>query len=114
MDGVGNNKKNVVEAYIKIVIGTGIMGLAIKCIYDPISLVTGGFTGVAILVKKLTEAFVAGGFPLWLTNLAFNIPVFHCCLGRKRKEIHWKNSRCYRFRFPHWLYVIPEIDLVNG
>ena len=87
MDGVGNNKKNVVEAYIKIVIGTGIMGLAIKCIYDPISLVTGGFTGVAILVKKLTEAFVAGGFSLLRKNTGFNYAGFIFALGEKGNKL---------------------------
>lgn len=113
MDSIGNNKKNVVEAYIKIVIGTGIMGLAIKCIYDPISLVTGGFTGVAILVKKLTEAFVAGGFPLWLTNLALNIPVFIVAWGVKGKKFIGRTAVA-TVLLSVWLYVIPEIDLVNG
>lgn len=113
MDSIGNNRKNVIEAYLKIIIGTGIMGLAIKCIYDPISLVTGGFTGVAILVKKLTEAFVAGGIPLWLTNLALNIPVFLVAWGVKGKKFIGRTAVA-TVLLSVWLYVIPEIDLVNG
>ena len=113
MDSIGNSRKNVIEAYLKIIIGTGIMGLAIKCIYDPISLVTGGFTGVAILVKKLTEAFVAGGIPLWLTNLALNIPVFLVAWGVKGKKFIGRTAVA-TVLLSVWLYVIPEIDLVNG
>ncbi len=113
MDSVGNRRKSIIEAYIKIVIGTGIMGVAIKCIYDPISLVTGGFTGISILVKKLTEVFVTGGIPLWLTNLALNIPVFIVAWGVKGKKFIGRTAVA-TVLLSAWLYVIPEIDLVNG
>ena len=59
-----------VRDYILILIGASIMGFAIKNIYDPIGLVTGGASGVAIILKK------EFGVPLWLTNTAFNIPLF--------------------------------------
>lgn len=113
MDSVGTKRKSIIEAYIKIVIGTGIMGLAIKCIYDPISLVTGGFTGLAILVKKLTEAFVTGGIPLWLTNLGLNIPVFIVAWRLKGKKFIGRTA-VSTILLSVWLYVIPEINLVNG
>lgn len=113
MDSVGTNRKSIIEAYIKIVLGTGIMGLAIKCIYDPISLVTGGFTGVAILVKKLTETFVTGGIPLWLTNLGLNIPVFIVAWRLKGKKFIGRTA-VSTILLSVWLYVIPEANLVNG
>lgn len=113
MDSVGTNRKSIIEAYIKIVLGTGIMGLAIKCIYDPISLVTGGFTGVAILVKKLTETFVIGGIPLWLTNLGLNIPVFIVAWRLKGKKFIGRTA-VSTILLSVWLYVIPEANLVNG
>lgn len=113
MDSISTNKRSSIEAYIKIIIGTGIMGLAIKCIYDPISLVTGGFTGIAILIKKLTGAFISGGIPLWLTNLALNIPVFLIAWGLKGKKFIGRTAVA-TVLLSAWLYVIPEIDLVNG
>lgn len=61
---------------ILITAGTGLMALAIQCIYDPAGMVVGGFTGVAIVVKQLTLEKIPGGVPLWLTNLLLNIPVF--------------------------------------
>ena len=81
-------KKSPVIDYIAIIIGTGLMGLAIQCIFDPISLVMGGFTGMAIIVKYVTEGLVEGGIPLWLTNLVLNIPVFLVALKVKGSKLH--------------------------
>ena len=59
-----------VAPYILIILGSFIMGFAIKNMYDPVNLVTGGVSGIAIIVKGVT------GLPLWLTNTALNIPLF--------------------------------------
>ena len=56
--------------YVLIILGAFVMGFAIKNLYDPISLVTGGVTGIAIVMKSVT------GIPLWLTNTLCNIPLF--------------------------------------
>ena len=57
-------KRNPVFLYLVITAGTGLLAFAIKCIFDPVGLVTGGFTGIAILVKALTDMFYQGGIPL--------------------------------------------------
>lgn len=64
-----------IEALL-IIVGTGMMGLAINSCFDPAGLVTGGFSGIAIIVKEWTEGAVKGGIPLWLTNIVLNIPLF--------------------------------------
>ena len=56
--------------YPLIVIGAFIMGFAIKNIFDPAGLVTGGVSGIAIIIKEKT------GIALWLTNTVLNIPLF--------------------------------------
>lgn len=56
--------------YLLIIAGAFIMGFAIKNLYDPISLVTGGVSGIAIILKSVA------GIPLWLTNTLCNIPLF--------------------------------------
>jgi len=63
-------KQSAFGDYIFIILGAFIMGFAIKNLYDPINLVTGGVTGVAIVMKS------AAGIPLWLTNTLCNIPLF--------------------------------------
>lgn len=96
-----------------LIIGTGFVATSIQCIYDPISLVTGGFTGLAIIVKALTENVVPGGVPLWLTNIALNVPVFFAALKVKGKRFIGR-TLVGTFLLSAWLYVIPPIDLTQG
>ena len=49
---MGVRGKSPFQDYILILIGASIMGFAIKNIYDPIGLVTGGASGVAIILKN--------------------------------------------------------------
>ena len=56
--------------YGAITIGTILIGLATKNIFDPANMVTGGVSGVAIIGKELW------GLPLWVTNTVLNIPLF--------------------------------------
>ncbi len=113
MNKVSVNKRNPVVLYLAIIAGTGVLAFAIKCIFDPVGLVTGGFTGIAILLKKLTEFFYAGGIPLWFANLALNIPFFIIALWLKGKRFIWRTGFATAL-LSVWLYVIPEIDFVDG
>lgn len=62
---------------IELVVGIFFMAVAYKTIYDPLGMVTGGFSGVSIIVRKLTEnTFISGGVPLWFTMLVLNVPLF--------------------------------------
>ena len=53
--------------YGAITIGTILIGLATKNIFDPASMVTGGVSGIAIIGKELWN------LPLWVTNTVLNI-----------------------------------------
>ena len=99
--------------WIMIFAGTCLVSLGIKCIYDPISLITGGFTGIAIIVKEITGDPVHGGIPLWLTTLILNVPVFLIALKVKGKRFIGRTAVA-TFLLSAWLYVLPEIDLVAG
>ena len=62
------NRRSPAADYAMIVAGTFLIGFAIKNIYDPVSMVTGGVSGVAIIAKELWSV------PLWLTNTASQYP----------------------------------------
>lgn len=70
-------KGKAARDYALIVLGAFIVGFAIKNIYDPQGLVTGGVSGVAIILKE------KAGIPLWVTNLAVNVPLFLVTLKMK-------------------------------
>lgn len=98
---------------IFLLAGTGGVAFSIQCIYDPISLVTGGFTGLAIIIKEFTSEIIEGGIPLWLTNVALNVPVFLIAWKMKGKNFIGR-TLAGTFLLSAWLYVIPSIDLTQG
>lgn len=97
--------KSPFRDYILILIGASIMGFAIKNIYDPIGLVTGGASGVAIILKKQF------GVPLWLTNTAINIPLFAAAAKLKGWSFI-KRTLLATVTLSVSLYVIPEMPFL--
>lgn len=99
--------------YLCIVAGTCLMGIGLQSIYDPVGMVVGGFTGIAILVKQLTEGQLPGGIPLWLTNMVLNIPVF--IWGYLAKGAQFiRRTVCATFLLSFWLAVLPRWDIAQG
>ncbi len=99
--------------YFLITVGTGIMAFAIASVYDPSGLVTGGFSGIAIMVKQVTKGVVPGGVPLGITNLLLNIPVF--CGAVYLKGFRYLLKTIYAtVLLSVWLYILPVIPLAQG
>ena len=59
-----------------IILGSTIVSFAVKYLFDPAGLVTGGVSGLAIVAKYLSEHYLPFVIPLWFTNLVLNIPIF--------------------------------------
>lgn len=73
-----------IKAFVLITLGTVLMAAAVKLVYEPMNMVTGGFSGIGILVKELTRDWFP--VPVWLTNAVLNLPLFFIsgkCFGRK-------------------------------
>lgn len=58
-----NNKRAAYLDYLMIIVGTALMSVAVNSVFDQCGMVTGGFSGIAILVKEWTEGVVPGEFP---------------------------------------------------
>lgn len=100
------------RSYLLIVLGTGIMSVAINSIYDAMQMVTGGFSGLGIIIKSFSENWIKEGIPLWLTNMALNIPLFLIGIWIKGWEFTKKSifgALCLSF----WLYLIPPVPLIQ-
>lgn len=61
---------------VYIMVGVTVLAMAINMVFDPLEMVLGGVTGLAIIIKAATEGVIEGGIPLWLTNIVINIPLF--------------------------------------
>ena len=105
--------KRYLKTYFLIIAGTGLMAFAIKSNYDAIGLVTGGFSGIGIMLKRLTPSVMEGGVPIWLTNLVLNIPLFVAAYKLKGKRFIGKTMAA-SLLLTLWLGVIPDCDLAGG
>ncbi len=96
-----------------ILVGSTITTCATKYFFDPAGLVTGGVSGLAIIIKFLTGQYTRMVIPLWLSNLLVNIPIFLFAWktdGFKsiiRTGISWLIITLE-------LAVFPEYDLASG
>lgn len=100
------------RSYLLIILGTGIMSLAINSIYDAMQMVTGGFSGLGIVIKSLSQVWIEGGIPLWITNMVLNIPLFLLGIWIKGWEFTKKSvfgALCLSF----WLYLIPPVPVIQ-
>ena len=98
--------------YMLIVLGTAVMAVSINSVFDPLGMVTGGFSGIAIMVKYLTRDMFNGGIPLWLTTFILNIPVF--IIGIKMKGLSFfRKSLVGTVCLSVWLYVLPVFPIID-
>lgn len=96
-----------------ILIGSTVTSIATKYFFDPAGLVTGGVSGLAIIIKYLTGEYSSLQIPLWVSNLLVNIPIF---------LFAWKTEgfRSIMRTGLSWLIitaelaVFPEYDLISG
>lgn len=96
--------------YLLIIIGTALMALAINLILDPAGLVTGGFSGLAIVIKSLTGEFIEDGIPIWLSTTVLNVPLF--LIGFKIQGARSLGKTLFgAAALSAWLYLIPAGSL---
>lgn len=108
-----SNMSKQKKSYFYILLGTLLVAFSIKVLYDPIGLVTGGISGIAIIVKEITKNLIPGGVPLWLTNFVLNVPIF--LVGWKIKG--WEFIKTTLFAtvlLSVWLYIIPEFSFLDS
>lgn len=95
---------------VLILLGTILMAVSVNIVYEPMDMVTGGLTGLAIIIKHYTKSFLDGGIPIWLTNFVINIPLFIAAICLKGKKFIGKTlfaTVCFTVA----LYFIPVLDI---
>ena len=105
-------KKMKLRDIVFIICGTALMAFSVASIFDPASLITGGFSGLAIIIRQLTSGLVSGGVPLSVTNLFLNIPFL--LLAMKLKGFRYLLRTGFAtVMLSFWLSVLPVIPLVQ-
>ena len=98
-------KRSPVWDYILMLVGTALIAVSIQCVYDPVSMVTGGFTGLAIIIKDVTGYLIPGGIPLWLGEPCTQCAAFFCSFKDQRKTFYMENDRWNIVTFSLALYT---------
>ncbi|MFT4144587.1 MAG: YitT family protein [Mobilitalea sp.] len=107
---IKNKYALVIRKYMTITIGAALMALANNLVFEPMELVTGGVSGLAIVVKSWTEFIIDGGFPVWLFSLLCNVPLYLVSL--KVKGLRFLLSTLYgTAAFILGMMLFPVVDL---
>lgn len=107
-------KKSIqIKQLIQLVAGVVLMSMAYKNIFDSAGMVTGGFSGVGVIVKHITGNVIYGGIPLWVTDIILNIPVFiaaYIFIGKN----FVKRALIGALFFTICLAIMPQYSIGNG
>lgn len=107
------NKRPKWLSFLFIFLGSGLISLATSMFYDPVGMVTGGFGGVSIIARDITNRiFHNGGIPLWVTNAALNIPLFLLAFKRHGGRYLLRTFSAVVF-VSLWLLVLPGTSPVK-
>jgi len=102
--------------YIYIIIGTTILAASINMFFAKLQLVTGGVSGLAIVIEYATEKHFGRGIPLWFTNLAVNVPLFVIAIKLKGRKFVGKSMFAAAYLSFALFYTsfipAPEVDLL--
>lgn len=96
-----------VMRYLLLTIGAFLMGLAVKMIFDTSGLVTGGVSGIAVILQKILN------IPMWLTNIVINVPLFIYGFRTLERRVLW-DSFYANFIFTLAIGLLPDINPVGN
>lgn len=68
-------QKNLVQ-YSLLLAGTALLAVGVQNFLEPSGLVAGGISGLGMILDDLSQSFAGPHIPLWLVNIACNVPLF--------------------------------------
>lgn len=89
------------------------MAVATTSIYTPGGIVTGGFSGLGIVVYDLSKEYFVYDIPVWITTLVLNIPLFLVAY-RCREYIDFEKCILAAVTFNVFLAFLPEFHILRG
>jgi uncharacterized membrane-anchored protein YitT (DUF2179 family) len=69
------SRKSTLE-YIQIMAGAAALAVAVGMLFDANGLVTGGVSGIGIILRTLSGKALGFEIPIWATNIILNAPLF--------------------------------------
>lgn len=107
------NKLAQIKEWGMFVLGTAAVAFAINQIFAPANMVTGGVSGVAIILEEVTRRRSEISIPIWIFNAVLNVPLFLVGIH----ELGWsamKRSLAGTISLTFFLAIIPEEGIGLG
>ncbi|MCB2294052.1 YitT family protein [Clostridium algoriphilum] len=82
--------ENIIN-YIYIIVGTTILAAGVNLFFARLKLVTGGLSGLAIVIQYIMKKHYEIEIPLWFTNIAVNIPLLAIAIKLKGRKFVGKS-----------------------
>lgn len=105
-------RQNDWNKLLTTILGAFLMGAAVNLVFEPMNMVVGGLSGFAIIVKRITQGFISGGIPVWLTTALVNVPLFFAAWKVKGKGFITRTLLA-TISFTVALYIIPSYDVMT-
>ncbi len=105
-------RNSELASYLLVAAGTFFMATGINLIYEPLSMVTGGFSGIGIIIKRIFERMAGVSVPVGATTMLLNIPLFFLAARMKGRAFIWKTlfaSVCFSVA----LLLIPSYEITH-
>ena len=101
--------KQKASDFLLIIFGTALMAASTNLFYDPVGMVPGGFTGLAMMLRKLT----GDAIPVWLGNMLLNVPLILFSIRiRGWRFLKW--TFIASLLYSAWLYLIPTYPVAQS
>ncbi|MCL2378477.1 MAG: YitT family protein [Defluviitaleaceae bacterium] len=65
-----------IKDYLIIILGVFLLAYSVVAFFQPQNMVTGGVSGLGVIIADYSTRWLGWEIPIWLTNLVFNIPLF--------------------------------------
>ncbi|MCB2361743.1 YitT family protein [Clostridium estertheticum] len=102
--------------YIYIMIGATILAAGINMFFASLKLVTGGVSGLAIVIEYLSIKNYGVDIPLWFTNIVVNIPLLAIAIKLKGRAFVGKSMFAAAYLSFALFYTsfipVPKVDLL--
>ncbi|MCB2352808.1 YitT family protein [Clostridium estertheticum] len=102
--------------YVYIMIGATILAAGINMFFANLKLVTGGVSGLAIVIEYLSIKNYGVDIPLWFTNIVVNIPLLAIAIKLKGRAFVGKSMFAAAYLSFALFYTsfipVPKVDLL--
>ena len=102
--------KKISWELLRLMFGTTLMAAAVVIIFDPLGMVPGGISGLAITLKKVCERWLSFSLPVGAGNFLLNIPIFIWAFFVKGKDFVFKTLFANTW-FSFMMMVIPVVQM---